>query len=167
MREFSKVSPAVWQSKRFIGLPSDDARYLYIYLLTCEHQTSAGIYRLKDGYACDDLRWDAKRFAKARRELVEADLIHFDEMESVVLITRWFRHNPPTSADHLTGIERVIERIPSEKLGEEAMTAAQDAWETYQAAKSSKKVSKSDATSYLKSALAGQGMNGLRPNGRA
>ena len=49
MREFSKVSPAVWQSERFHSLPSDDGRYVHLYLLTNDHQNSAGCYRLPDG----------------------------------------------------------------------------------------------------------------------
>ena len=48
---FSKISPAVWQSLHFNGLPSDDGDYLYLYLLTNRHQNSAGCYRLPDGCA--------------------------------------------------------------------------------------------------------------------
>ena len=75
MRDFSKISPALWQSKRFNTLPSDDGRYLYLYLLTNGHQTSAGAYRLPDGYATNDLRWELSRYVKARHELISADLI--------------------------------------------------------------------------------------------
>ena len=123
MRDFSKVSPAVWHSQRFNSLPSDDGRYLYLYLLTSSHQTSAGCYQLPDGYACSDLQWPLKRYTAARQQLVEADLIRFDSETGVVLITRWFKHNPPMSESHLTGIERVLERISSDSLREAAQEA--------------------------------------------
>ena len=51
---------------------------------------------------------------------MEADLIRFDAQTSVVMITRWFKHNPPMNADHLKSIEGELERLPSLKLAEEA-----------------------------------------------
>jgi hypothetical protein len=88
MREFSKISPALWQSERFNSLPSDDGRYLYLYLLTNEHQNSAGCYRLLDLYACSDLRWSIERYSKARSELVDGGLVRFDAKGPVVMIVR-------------------------------------------------------------------------------
>ncbi len=125
MRDYSKISPALWQSARFNNLPSDDGRYLYLYLLTSSHQTSAGCYQLPDGYAFSDLQWPLERYEAARQQLVEADLICFNSETSVVMITRWFKHNPPMSKSHLTGIERVLERIPSDPLREAAQEALQ------------------------------------------
>lgn len=138
MREFSKISPALWQSKRFNSLPSDDGRYLYLYLLTSGHQTSAGCYHLPDGYATNDLRWELSRYLKARQELDSADLVMFDETESVIMITRWFKHNPPMSESHFIGIERILERLPSRLIWEAASQAANEAWESVQAARLAK-----------------------------
>jgi hypothetical protein len=75
MREFSKISPRVWRSQRFRALASDDARHLHLYLLTCEHQNSAGAFRLPAGYACNDLNWGQDRFSRALAELEEAGLM--------------------------------------------------------------------------------------------
>jgi len=129
LREYSKVSPNLWQSKRFNSLASDDARYLYLYLLTNSHQTSAGCYRLPNGYACDDLRWPVDRYVAARTALIDADLVQFDADTSEVRIVRWFRHNPPATTDHLTGIVRQLERLQSEKLATDAIADAEAAWE--------------------------------------
>ncbi len=148
MREYSKVSPNVWQSERFNNLPSDDGRLLYLYLLTCSHQNSAGTYRLPDGYACVDLRWKPERYHNARAELVAADLIAFDDLASVVMICRWFRHNPPMSEKHLIGIERALERLPSESIAQHALEAAQEAWEAKQAERAAKNPPPPSAPSY-------------------
>ena len=113
MREFSKVSPALWGSERFNNVPTDDGRFLYLYLLTCEHQTCAGAFRLKQGYALEDLGWAGARYLNALAELVKADLIHFDPDTSVILITRWFKHNPPMNESHFRGIAKVIQKLPS------------------------------------------------------
>jgi hypothetical protein len=88
-----------------------------------------------DGYACADLNWTLKRYGDARGQLIKAELICFDPAHSVVLITRWFKHNPPASEDHVTGIERLLERLPSEELAQMAMEALTESWESIQAAK--------------------------------
>jgi hypothetical protein len=133
MRDFSKISPAVWHSLRFNNLPSDDGRYLYLYFLTCEHQNSAGCYRLPDGYACDDLRWLLERYLPARKQLVEADLIQFDEVNHVVMICRWFKHNPPMNEKHFIGIECILERLPSASIRESALGELNEAMESSEA----------------------------------
>jgi hypothetical protein len=135
MRDFSKISPSVWRSTRFIALETDDARFLYLYYLTCEHQTSAGAYRVPDGYACDDLNWTRERYQDARQTLEVADLIAFDDLTSVVMVRRWFKHNPPMNESHLKGIERVIERLESEMIQEAVSMDLNEAWEAVLLAK--------------------------------
>lgn len=160
MREFSKVSPALWQSDRFNGLPSDDGRYLYVYLLTNEHQTSAGCYRLPDGYACSDLRWPRDRYATARTQLVAADLIKFDASAQVIMVTRWFKHNPPMNEDHHTGIVRILERLPSETIANAALQALEDSLESIRAGKAERLLKgKNPPTAFLM-ALAGKSPKG-------
>lgn len=161
MRDYSKISPAVWQSARFNSLPSDDGRYLYLYLLTCSHQTSAGCYVLPEGYACSDLRWPPNRYHAAREQLIAADLVHFDPQGEVILITRWFKHNPPMSESHLIGIERQLERLPSLVLYDEAQAALQGAWEAVQAEKLEKAQRKRKASYGPSNGLGGAYCNRL------
>lgn len=119
-RQFSKVSPAVWRSGRFVGLGDDTAQLLYIYFLSCEHQTSAGCFRLPDGYACSDLGWALDKYAKARAKLMKAELITFDPMTSEIFIDRWFKHSPPTNEKHAQGSLRLISAIDSDLVREKA-----------------------------------------------
>jgi hypothetical protein len=116
MRDFSKVSPTLWHSERFNSLATDDARYAFLYILTSEHQTSAGCYRLPDAYAAADLHWPLERYQKARAELAKAELIRFDANASVLMVTRWFRFNPPMNPSHLKGIRHVLDRLPSQTI---------------------------------------------------
>ncbi len=129
--EYSKVSRALWQSKRFNALAESDEKLLYIYLLTCSHQTSAGCYRLPDGYAIADLGWSLADYL-ARREIVEASgLIAFDAETSEVYIERWLRHSPPTNTKHAQGIRKVIECIDSDELRGKAEADFEDAIAAY------------------------------------
>lgn len=135
MRDFSKISPSVWRSQRFTELPTDDARYLYLYLLTCEHQTNAGAYHLPHGYACDDLRWEKSRLSQALEKLVASALILHDAATAEIAITRWFKHNAPMSESHLLGVERTIERIHSSVVADAVLNELHEAWELFQTKK--------------------------------
>lgn len=118
--EYSKVSRALWQSQRFNALGGADDKLLYLYFLTCPHQTSAGCYRLPDGYALSDLGWTLDAYQARRAAVVAADLIAFDAETSEVYIEQWLRHSPPTNNKHAQGIRKVIECIDSDVLREKA-----------------------------------------------
>lgn len=119
MRDFSKVSPHLWRSKRFRSL-GDEGRLLHMYLLTCEHQTSAGCLRLPDAYAAADLGWPVDKFHRATAEVEEAGLIVHDDETEEIFVTRWFKHNPPTNSKHRQGVDRIISEIDSDKVREAA-----------------------------------------------
>lgn len=117
-RTFSKVSPAIWRPGRFLSLPTTESKLLYVYFLTCEHQNSAGCFRLPDGYACADLGWEAKQYQAERNRLVEVDLIAFDAATSEIYVERWFKHNLPANPKHKAGTRRLIEAIESDTIRE-------------------------------------------------
>lgn len=115
-REWSKVSPALWRSPRFLGLQGSDERLLLVYYMTGDHMNSSGCYRLPDGYAIADLGWTLERYRTARDLLVAAGLISFDRITEEVFVNRWFKHNPPTNAKHAKGARRLINKIDSDDL---------------------------------------------------
>lgn len=120
MRDFSKVSPRLWQSIRFRNLPDDDARYLYLFLLTCSHNNSAGAFRLPAAYAAADLGWTVDRLDKGLGALADGNLIERDQTTEELFVLRWFHHNPPTNRKHLLGIERLISELDSDAVRETA-----------------------------------------------
>jgi len=121
-RDFSKVSPAFWRSKKFRGLPTDQARLVYVYMLTSEHQTSAGAYRLPPAYAADDLGWPVDMFKTAMDQVEDASLIVCDSETDEILITNWFKHNRPMNHKHRKGIVSTFERLESDELRELGLT---------------------------------------------
>lgn len=114
-REFSKVSPAIWRSRRFRNLESD-ARLVHLYLIACDHQSSAGCFRLPNAYAASDLSWDLQRYRAALAEVVTAGLIAHDEVTEEVFVKGWFRFSPPMNEKHSLGTERLISNIESDTL---------------------------------------------------
>lgn len=125
-RSFTKVSPAVWRSRRFIGLP-DEAKVGFLYLLSNAHVTSAGVYELPRGYACADLGWTDAAYASVLKELIAAELIDHDPDGDVILIERWFKHNPPANDDHAIGTRRRLQAIESDRLRDKAIDAFDEA----------------------------------------
>lgn len=125
-RSFTKVSPAVWRSRRFIGLP-DEAKVGFLYLLSNAHVTSAGVYELPRGYACADLGWSEAAYISVLRELVSVELIDHDPERDVIMVERWFKHNPPANDDHAVGTRRRLQAIESDRLREKAISAFDEA----------------------------------------
>jgi hypothetical protein len=120
MREFSKITPAMWRDKRFRSLPSSDAKLVSLYLLASEHQNSAGAYRLPTLYACSDLGWDEERFAAARAEVLKADLFAFDPETEEFYCRGWFKTNPAMNPKHAQSIIRRISELESDEIRERA-----------------------------------------------
>ena len=117
-KRFSKVSPAVWRSRRFTTLSNTEAKLLYLYFVTSDHQTSIGAYSIPTGYAIADLGWTVLAYETARAELERAGLILFDDDTETVYVERWFRHSPPMNMKHLQGCQRLIGELDSEMIQE-------------------------------------------------
>lgn len=115
-REFSKVSSAIWHSKRFLALSNDRARLLLLYLISNSHQNSSGAYRLPVGYALADLGWSVEEYRCHLDELSEACLIAYDEATEEVYVTGWFKVCPPQNEKHATGTMTRINDIESEAV---------------------------------------------------
>ncbi len=120
MREFSKITPAMWRDKRFRSLPSSDAKLAFMFLIASEHQNSAGAYRLPTLYACNDLGWDVERFTTARDEVLASGLVAFDSETEEYFCLGWFKANPAMGPKHATGVMRRIFEIESDQIREAA-----------------------------------------------
>ena len=138
MRNFTAVAPQLWQSRRFAGLPTAEAKLLHLYILTGPHANSGGCYRLPAGYACTDLGWSTEIFEAALTALVSAGLIRHDEANEVLLIEDWFRFCPPQNSNHLKGTLKVLEAVPG-ALPQLTMEQAQAAWNARQGHKAGEK----------------------------
>lgn len=116
MRDFSKVSPTLWKSKKFRSVESIEARYVYGYLLTCPHGNSAGCFDLHPMYACADLGLSEIQYLDCINTLSKAGLIECDDVENTVLITNWLEFNEPANAKHAAGILLQLDQVSSTKL---------------------------------------------------
>ena len=74
-RTYGKVSISIWRSRRFTGLPNDEARMFYLYLHTCPHVNSIGCFWLPKGYVQVDLKWSPEAIDRAIRSCIDTGLI--------------------------------------------------------------------------------------------
>lgn len=111
MRDYGKVHTSFWTSTNIRQL-SEDGRALAIYLLTCPHGTIAGVFRLPDGYACEDLQWDAERVKTTLAELFANGFATRCEATKWVWVTKHFEWNPPENPNQKKAAAKMAAQVP-------------------------------------------------------
>ena len=113
MREYGKVFSRIWESTDFRAL-SEDGRSLVLYLLTSQHGTIAGVFRVPDGYACEDLQWHSERVAKGFANLEEKGFATRCNATKWVWIAKYLEWNPPENPNQRKAAQKMAASIPDE-----------------------------------------------------
>ena len=100
-----------WNSRKFAGI-DDEAKLLYLYLLSSPHSNSVGCFVLKNGYATADLGWEVKAYLKAIDSLSKAGLIGYNQEESLVRIVNFLSFEPFTNQKHAMGALKQAYQLP-------------------------------------------------------
>lgn len=111
MRDYGKVHTSFWTSANIREL-SEDGRALAIYLLTCPHGTIAGVFRLPDGYACEDLQWTAERVKTTLSELFANGFATRCEATKWVWVTKHLEWNPPENPNQKKSAAKMAAQVP-------------------------------------------------------
>lgn len=112
MRDYGKVHTSFWTSSNIHSL-SDDGRMLALYLLTCPHGTISGVFRLPDGYACEDLQWTAEKVKTTLAELFNNGFATRCEVTKWVWVIKHFEWNPPENPNQRKAAAKMADQIPS------------------------------------------------------
>lgn len=91
---------------------SEDGRALAIYLLTCPHGTIAGVFRLPDGYVCDDIQWNAERVNGTLCELFDKGFATRCEDSKWVWVTKHLEWNPPENPNQIKAAAKMVLQVP-------------------------------------------------------
>jgi len=113
MRDYGKVHTSFWSSPNIRSL-SDDGRTMALYLLTCPHGTIAGVFRLPDGYACEDLKWSSERVCKTLDELFRNGFSNRCETTKWVWVRKHLEWNPPENPNQRKAAAKIARQIPDE-----------------------------------------------------
>lgn len=111
MRDYGKVFSRIWESEDFRSM-SEDGRALVLYLLTCQHGTIAGVFRVPDGYACEDLQWTAERVAKAFQETLNKGFANRCETTKWVWVFKFLEWNPPENPNQFKAARKIAQSVP-------------------------------------------------------
>lgn len=111
MRDYGKIHTGFWASETMLGLESD-ARLLAIYLMTSQHTTMLGAFRLPDAYACEDLGWNSERFQNGLETLSEAGFVKYDRATKVVWIVKFVKWNRPDNPNQQKSIAKLAQALP-------------------------------------------------------
>lgn len=113
MRDYGKVFTSFWTSSSIRGM-SEDGRALSMYLLTCPHGTIPGVFRLPDGYACEDLQWTAERVKEGFDELLANGFATRCEATKWVWIAKHLEWNPPENPNQKKAAAKLAAQVPDE-----------------------------------------------------
>lgn len=109
---YYRVSPEFWTDHRW----DDDTRLAGLYILTCPHRTTEGIFRLPLDYAASDLAWTVKRFRKAFERLRADGFIEYDDDAQVCLIVKALRWQAPTNPNQVKAAMKALSSLPPTPL---------------------------------------------------
>lgn len=113
MRDYGKVHTSFWSSATTRSL-SEDGRTLAMYLLTCPHGTIAGVFRLPDGYACEDLQWEQKRVQEGFAELLANGFANRCETTKWVWVIKHLEWNQPENPNQRKAVAKIATQVPAE-----------------------------------------------------
>lgn len=113
MRDYGRVHSTFWSSATTASL-SDDGKLLALYLLTCSHSTIAGVFRLPDGYASEDLGWSLERVSEGFSELFHKGFANRCGTTKWVVVEKHLDWNPPENPNQRKAAAKVIGSIPDE-----------------------------------------------------
>jgi hypothetical protein len=111
MREYGKVYTAFWQDPSIRSMP-EDARSLALYLLTCPHANSIGLFRLPDAYAADDMQWPIERVSKGFRNLSESGFIVRENGTGWLAIANFAKWNRFENRNVASGAMSIFDSSP-------------------------------------------------------
>lgn len=113
MRDYGKVHSSFWSSETTRSM-TEDGRHLALYLMTCSHNTIAGVFRLPDGYVCEDIQWTAERVKQAFLELFDKGFANRCETTKWVWINKHLEWNPPENPNQRKSAAKIAQSIPDE-----------------------------------------------------
>ncbi|WP_157667588.1 hypothetical protein [Comamonas serinivorans] len=113
MRDYGKVHTQFWTSETVRDL-SEDGRTLALYLLTCPHGTIAGVFRLPDGYACEDLQWSSERVQQGFVELFAKGFAKRCAKTKWVWVVKHLEWNPPENPNQRKAASKVVTQVPEQ-----------------------------------------------------
>ena len=92
---------------------TQDQRYLALYLLTCEHRTFEGLYRLPIAYAAADMGWNPGKVRRELDALEAAGFVQYDADHELLWIVKALGKQSPNGNQAKHAARHVAQLPPS------------------------------------------------------
>lgn len=112
---YHKIHSQIWNDEKFERL-SVFERYTFIYLQTSPHNNLLGIYVLKEGYACEDMKVTPDVLNKDLIKLYESKLIKYDKENKLVWIVNQLKYNQITNPNQIKAAKKTLLELPKSQL---------------------------------------------------
>lgn len=123
---YGNVHEQFWDDPGMRAL-SERARYLMLYLLTCRHRNTLGLYVLDPRYIAADLDWTSDEARGTLQELVAAERIVHDPDNRIVFVPRFLRHNTLRNTNVVRKALTELAGLPATPLLDELADAVESA----------------------------------------
>lgn len=121
MARYRKIDTRIWNDQKFISL-SDDAKFVFMLLLTHQHLTPIGAMRTTVSGLASEMRWEFKRFNVAFNEIIKLNMVRFDEASSYLWLPNFLKYNRPESPNVVKSWEDILDYLPECALLNEMIT---------------------------------------------
>jgi hypothetical protein len=108
---YRKVMTSIWSDRKFRVL-DDDAKLVFVHLLTHPHQTSLGAMRASPAGLAAELRWSPERYQDALNQCVSAGMVGLNTEACLVYVPNFLRHNPPESPNVVRSWATLVSELP-------------------------------------------------------
>lgn len=107
---YTKIEQDFWTDPKVKSL-SSDGKFLFLYILTCQHRNIVGCYNLPKGYAQADTKLLLKQFEKAWVELERSGFFRYDYSTETVFICNYLKHNPLDNPNQVISAINMVNRL--------------------------------------------------------
>ena len=117
MSRYTYIHTQIWKDKKFRAL-SDDAKLLYIAMLTAPNSNMIGLYEWPVAYAVYDLGegWTEQKFFDCIKEIEAQGMAFYDRESEIVFITNFLKHNPLNTIKQVIGGGNYFNTLPATPL---------------------------------------------------
>jgi len=113
--KYNRISTKFWTDEKVLQW-DNETRILALYLLTCPHKTTEGLFRLPKQYICADLAWSLEGLAKPFNKLLEDGFIKYDNTVNVILLCNALKYQSPDNPNQEKSAISLLKELPKTDL---------------------------------------------------
>ncbi len=112
---YSRIEDKFWIDP-MVRKMTEDARILFLYILTTPQRNIVGLFHLPSAFACYHLQWTPQRFEKALKELIKANRVKYDFDLELIFIKNFFKYQAPENPNQVKSAIEVLNELPDTLL---------------------------------------------------